>query len=94
MRDAIVNPVVEGNYNQAAVPLAPNGTPIADFGTIGGSIGEMANAAAAGMNEATQQAVAEASEAIEENQKQAGRLLMYAIAGVIGFFVLREMKVI
>ena len=91
MRNAVVNPVVEGNFNQPAVPLAPNGTPIADLGTIGGSIGEMANAA----NEAVNQAVEAASEMAEqENQKQAGRLIMYAIAGVIGFFVLREMKVI
>lgn len=72
------------------VPMAPNGTPIGNVGNVGGSIGRAANQA----NAAVDQAVAEAAAVIEENQKNQGRLIMYAIAGVIGFFVLRNMKVI
>jgi len=90
MREAIVNPVVDGTFNQPAVPLAPNGTPIGNVGNVGGSIGRAANQA----NATVDQAVAEAAAVIEENQKNQGRLIMYAIAGVIGFFVLRNMKVI
>lgn len=86
-----MNPVVDTDFTQPASPLAPNGTPIADVGNVGGSVGAAANAATAAVN----QAVAEAAEMAQaENEAMTGRLMLFAIAGVIGFFVLREMKVI
>lgn len=73
------------------VPLAPNGTPIGNVGNINNVIAGGAQAAA---NAARDRAIAEAAALLEQKQKEQGRLIMYAIAGVIGFFVLRNMRVI